>query len=257
MRRCQVKHGASRMFLQILSNVRDLHRRRPPTDWRSLTLAIAISITSLPSSAKDQIRSTTRDWVKAFEISSPDFKPDSEFLDCLSGKIIDPFCDEYVRDIITMYLNRRPVNEKELWSKERNRLLDERDQENTKMELAVRDVDVVFGLVQLGLFVYDDRPPPNDANYIETVIKNKNTSVEVKSLFNDYLGRKKRREKFTSKADSEKLIGLANKHLESANSLKAQITKNDTFKTQISALYSQAASSLGMAKQILEKKRSQ
>lgn len=156
-----------------------------------------------------------------------------------------------------MYLNRRPVNEKELWSKERNRLLDERDRENTKMELAVRDVDVVFGLVQLGLFVFDDRLPPNDANYIDAVMENKNTPIEVKSLFNDYLGRKKRGEKFTGKADSEKLIGLANKHLESANSLKAQITKNETFKTQISALYSQAASSLGMAKQILEKKRSQ
>jgi hypothetical protein len=242
------------MLLHILSNVRDLHLRRPPTDWKSLALAIAISITSLPSSAKDQIRSTTRDWVKAFEISSPDFKPDSEFLDCLSGKIIDSHCDEYVRDIITMYLNRRPVDERERWSKEKNRLLDQRDQENTNMELAMRDVDVVFGLVQLGLYIFDDRPPPIDANYITTVMENKNTSVEVKSLFNDYLGRKKQGEKFTSKADSEKLIGLANKHLESANSLKAQITKNETFKTQISALYSQAASSLGMAKQILVKK---
>jgi hypothetical protein len=85
-------------------------------------------------------------------------------------------------------------------------------------------------------------------------MESQSTSTEVRSLFNDYLDRKKRGEKFTSKADSERLNGLANKHLESANALKAQITKNDTFKKQIAAMYLQAASSLEMAKQILAQK---
>jgi len=71
---------------------------------------------------------------------------------------------------------------------------------------------------------------------------------------NDYLGRKKHGEKFTCKADSQKLINLANKHLESANSLKAQNTKDETFKKQISTMYIQAASSLEMAKQMLAQK---
>jgi hypothetical protein len=120
--------------------------------------------------------------------------------------------------------------------------------------LAREHIGVVLGLVQLSLFAYDDRAPLKNADFVSIVMESQSTSTEVRSPINDFLGRKEQGEKFTSKADSERLLDLANNHLESANALKAQITKNETFKKQIAAMYLQAASSLEMAKQILVQK---
>lgn len=213
----------------------------------SLTAVLSKQAHAQNASTVPNVTNETRAKVERIRLKHPEFKLSPEAQECMDGKVIDPDCDPVINGEADVFI-------KQLANDEKQRANDEEKREITNMRLAVRDVDVVFGLVQLGLFVYEDRPPPNNANYIKTVMEDKHTSTEVKSLFNDYLGRKRRGEKFTSKADSQKLIGLANKHLESANSLRAQITKDETFKKQISAMYLQAASSLEMAKQILAQK---
>lgn len=250
-------HQQNLILLQALST-----DGKPPTQGRLLIRAMLISCTTvvlsltavLSKQAHAQNASTvpnvtneTRAKVERIRLKYPEFKLPPVVQECLDGKLIDPECDPEINAEINSFLKERAVNERE-------RTVDERQREVTKVNLAREQIGVVLGLVQLGLFAFDDRAPPKNADFMSQVADSQNISTDVKSLFNDLLGRKKRGEKFTIKTDSERLIGLANKHLESANSLKAQITKNETFERQIAAMYLQAASSLEMAKQILAQK---
>lgn len=228
-----------------------------PLGWaiRVSCITIVLSLTAVLSkqahaqnaSTKPNVTKETRVKVEGIRLNYPEFKLGPATQECLDGKLIDPECDPEINAEVNSFLKERAVNERE-------RAVDERQREVTNVNLAREHIGVVLGLVQLGLFAFDDRAPPKNADFVSQVMESQSTSTEVRSLFNDFLARKKRGEKLTSKADSQRLIGLANKHLESANLLKAQITKNETFKKQIAAMYLQAASSLEMATQILAQK---
>jgi len=217
----------------------------------SCVTAVLLLISVLPKHAHAQNASTapnvtqeTRSKVERIRLEYLEFKLSPEAQECMDGKVIDPECDPALNGEVDLFLKKLRVVEKE-------RAFAEREREVTNVNLAREHIGVVLGLVQLGLFTFDDRTPPKNADFVSQVMENQSTSAEVRSLINDFLGRKKQCEKFANKADSERLIGLANKHLESARSFKAQIVKNETFTKQIAAMYLQAASSLEMATQIL------
>jgi len=247
---------------QALSTDGDLRIADPQIPGRSLgramlisCITVVLSLTAVLSkqahaqnaSTVPNVTKETRAKVERTRLKHPEFKLSPETQECLDGKVIDPECDPAINGEADLFL-------KELRVAERQRAVDERERDLTNMRLAREHIGVVLGSVQLGLFCFDDRSPPKNADFVSIVMESQSTSTEVRSLFNDFLGRKKQGDKFTSKTDSERLIGLANKHLESANSFKAQITKDETFKKQIAAMYLQAASSLEMAKQILAQK---
>lgn len=217
-----------------------------------LEKAHAQNVSTVPNVTKE-----TRARVERISLDHLEFKLSPEAQECMDGKVIDPECDPVINGEADLFLKKLRVAEKERAVAEEKGTVAEREREVTNVNLARDHIGVVLGLVQLGLFAFDDRAPPKNADFVSQVMESQSTSTEVRSLFNDFLGRKKRGEKFASKTDSQRLIGLANKHLESANLLKAQITKNETFKKQIAAMYLQAASSLEMAKQILAKKSGQ
>lgn len=199
------------------------------------------------TSTKANVMKETRLKVENIRLKHSEFKLSPEAQECMDGKVIDPECDPVINGEADLFVKKLRVDEHQ-------RVVDERERLLTNVHLAREHIGVVLGLVQLGLFCFDDRSPSKNADFMSIVMESQSTSTEVMSLFNDLLGRKKQGEKFNSKTDSARLINLANKHLESANSLKAQITSNETFKKQIAAMYLQAASSLEMAKQILAQK---
>jgi hypothetical protein len=121
------------------------------------------------------------------------------------------------------------------------------------MKSARDNISIVIWLVQLWLYIDYEKIPSKDADYMDIVMTDPNTPKEVQSLFVEFLKRKKSRWAFTWKADGERLINLANKHLQLANTLQSRII-DETFKKQISAMYTQAASSYTMAREMLAKK---
>lgn len=228
-----------------------------PLGWaiRISCITVVLSLTAMLSkqahaqnaSTLPNVMKETRAKVERISLEHLEFKLSPEAHECMDGKVIDPECDPVINGEADLFVKKLRVAEKE-------RAVAEREREVTNVNLAREHIGVVLGLVQLGLFAFDDRAPPKNADFVGQVMESQSTSTEVRFLFNDFLGRKKQGEKFTSKTDSARLIRLANKHLESANSFKAQITKDETFKKQISAMYLQAASSLEMATQILAQK---
>lgn len=213
----------------------------------SLTAVLSNQAHALNASTALNVTKETRLKVENIRLKHSEFKLSPEAQECMDGKVIDPECDPVINGEADLFVKKLRVDEHQ-------RVVDERERLLTNVHSAREHIGVVLGLVQLGLFCFDDRSPSINADFMSTVMKSQSTSTEVKSLFNDLLVRKKQGEKFTSKIDSERLISLANKHLESANSLNTQITSNESFKKQISAMYLQAASSLEMAKKILAQK---
>lgn len=84
--------------------------------------------------------------------------------------MIDPECDPVINGEADVFTKR-------LANDERQRALDEDKRELTNMRLAIRNIDVVFGLVQLGLLVYDDCPPP--ISILTQPIRSKRRSQEM------------------------------------------------------------------------------
>jgi hypothetical protein len=201
---------------------------------------------NLPNS---NVSKETRAKLERVRLKYPEFKlylP--EMQECLDGKLIDPECDPAISGEIDLYEKKQNIAERE-------RNIAERERNIAEMKRARNDCFIVIGSVQVGLLAFEDRAPSKEASFIELVIDDADTPIEVKRLFKDYLARKERREKFT-KLDSERLMALANKHLDSARSLLLTQT-NATFKQQISAFIFEASKSLGMAKQVLAKRTAQ
>lgn len=200
---------------------------------------------NLPDS---NVSKETRAKVERIRLKYPEFKLYPEEQECMDGKLIDPECDITINESVDLFEKKRALAERE-------RALAEREREVAEMDRAIKDCDIVIGSVQLGLLVFEDRAPSKEASFIGHVTDDADTPAEVKRLFKDYLGRKERREKF-SKVDSERLMALADKHLDNARSLL--LTQTDaTFKQGLTALIAEATGSLRMAKQILARRTAQ
>lgn len=203
-----------------------------------LTAVLSKQAYAQNASTKPNVTQETRAKVDSVRLKHPEFKlsPDAQL--CFEGKLIDPECDPTIYDEADIF--------------ERKRALAENKRELAEMARARNDCGIAIGSAQIGLLVFEDRPPSKEASFIGRVMDEADTPMEVKRLFKDYLGRKERREKFT-KQDSERLMALADKHLDSAQSLL--LTQTDpTFKQQLTAMISEASKSLSMVKQMLTKR---
>lgn len=222
----------------------------PPEDlWRRNFLkwgAILVAAATLPSVALAWIADATRKKVEAVKREFPNFKLSPETQECLDGKVVDPECDPAINGEVDVYVKKQQNNTRE-------QQVNIERQQNNIMKAAIQNIDIVIWLVQLWLYIDYEKIPPKDADYMNIVMNNPNTPKDVQSLFVEFLKRKKSGWIFTWKGDGERLINLANKHLQIANTLQSQLT-DETFKKQASTLYSQAISSYAMAKEMLAKK---
>ena len=207
---------------------------------------ILVTAATLPSVTLAWITDATRKKVEAVKREFPNFKlwPDEQ--KCFDGTLNDPECDLAINEEISSFKKEQQINAKE-------QQINAREKELQVMKSARDNISIVIWLVQLWLYIDYEKIPPKDADYMDIVMSDSNTPKEVQSLFVEFLKRKKSGWTFTWKADGERLINLANKHLQIANTLQWQLT-NETFKKQASAMYSQAASSYTMAREMLAKK---
>ncbi len=206
-----------------------------------------------PTAKSENVTAQTRKKVTQLKLEFPNFKLSNDAQQCVDGKLIDPECEPTINAEVDVYAKRQQVNaERQQVNAERQQVNAER--KNIEIMNSARDnISIVIWLVQLWLYVDYEKIPPKDADYMDIVMSNPNTPKDVQSLFVDFLKRKKSGWTFSWKADGERLINLANKHLQIANTLQWQLT-NEIFKKQASAMYSQAASSYTMAREMLAKK---
>ena len=213
-----------------------------------------------PTAKTENVTDQTRQKVAALHAQFPKFKLSPESQDCLDGKDKDPLCDPTINLEVDVYAKEQRVNAKQQRVSEKEQRVSEKEQRVSEKEkdiaimTSARDnISIVIWLVQLWLYVDYEKIPPKDADYMDIVMSNPNTPKEVQSLFEEFLKRKKSGWVFTWKADGKRLIDLANKHLQIANTLQWQL-KNETFKQQAAAMYSQANQSYTMGREMLAKK---
>lgn len=200
----------------------------------------------VPTAKSENVTAQTRKKVTQLKLEFPNFKLSNDAQQCIDGKLIDPECEPTINAEVDVYTKRQQVNA------ERQQVNAER--RNIEIMNSARDnISIVIWLVQLWLYVDYEKIPPKNADYMDIVMSNPNTPTDVQSIFVEFLKRKKSGWTFSWKADGERLINLANKHLQIANTLQWQLT-NETFKKQASAMYSEAASSYTMAREMLAKK---
>lgn len=200
----------------------------------------------VPTAKSENVTAQTQKKVTQLKLEFPNFKLSNDAQQCIDGKLIDPECEPTINAEVDVYAKRQQVNA------ERQQVNAER--KNIEIMNSARDnISIVIWLVQLWLYVDYEKIPPKNADYMDIVMSNPNTPTDVQTLFVDFLKRKKSGWTFSWKADGERLINLANKHLQIANTLQWQLT-NETFKKQASAMYSEAASSYSMAREMLGKK---
>ena len=207
----------------------------------------------VPTAKSENVTAQTRKKVTQLKLEFPNFKLSNDAQQCIDGKLIDPECEPTINAEVDVYTKRQQVNaERQQVNAERQQVNAER--RNIEIMNSARDnISIVIWLVQLWLYVDYEKIPPKNADYMDIVMSNPNTPTDVQSIFVEFLKRKKSGWTFSWKADGERLINLANKHLQIANTLQWQLT-NETFKKQASAMYSEAASSYTMAREMLAKK---
>ena len=193
----------------------------------------------VPTAKSENVTAQTRKKVTQLKLEFPNFKLSNDAQQCIDGKLIDPECEPTINAEVDVYTKRQQVNA---------------ERRNIEIMNSARDnISIVIWLVQLWLYVDYEKIPPKNADYMDIVMSNPNTPTDVQSIFVEFLKRKKSGWTFSWKADGERLTNLANKHLQIANTLQWQLT-NETFKKQASAMYSEAASSYTMAREMLAKK---
>ena len=213
-----------------------------------------------PTAKTENVTAQTRQKVAELQAQFPQFVLSTESQECLDGKVIDAECDPSIVVELRLYKKQQELNAKQQRVSEKEQRVSEKEQRVSEKEkdiaimTSARDnISIVIWLVQLWLYVDYEKIPPKDADYMDIVMSNPNTPKEVQSLFEEFLKRKKSGWVFTWKADGKRLIDLANKHLQIANTLQWQL-KNETFKQQAAAMYSQANQSYTMGREMLAKK---
>ena len=206
-----------------------------------------------PIAKTENVTAQTRQKVAELQAQFPQFVLSTESRECLDGKLIDAECDPSIVVELRLYKKQQELNAKQQRVSEKEQRVSEKEKDIAIMTSARDNLSIVIWLVQLWLYVDYEKIPPKDADYMDIVMSNPNTPKEVQSLFEEFLKRKKSGWVFTWKADGKRLIDLANKHLQIANTLQWQL-KNETFKQQAAAMYSQANQSYTMGREMLAKK---
>ena len=206
-----------------------------------------------PIAKTENVTAQTRQKVAELQAQFPQFVLSTESRECLDGKLIDAECDPSIVVELRLYKKQQELNAKQQRVSEKEQRVSEKEKDIAIMTSARDNISIVIWLVQLWLYVDYEKIPRKDADYMDIVMSNPNTPKEVQSLFVEFLKRKKSGWVFTWKADGKRLIDLANKHLQIANTLQWQL-KNETFKQQAAAMYSQANQSYTMGREMLAKK---
>lgn len=246
------------------------------------TAATAIALATWPAYGADKaptiksenVSAQTRQKVADLKLQFPNFKllPDTQ--SCIDDKLIDPECEPTILLELEWHIREEQIkaNEKKIAANEKKIVIMEWALAIKKSQLAIKEqqlaakeqqiiamqttresIDIVMWLVQLWLYIDQDRQPPKNADYIAIVMNNPNIPKEVQSLFTEFLNRKKSGTTFNGKTDGEQLLALANKYLKIADSFRPQIT-DESVKNMANILYAQAADLNNKLKMILSRK---
>ena len=207
----------------------------------------------VPTAKSENVTAQTRQKVANLRSEFPNFKlsPDAQL--CVDDKLIDPECEPTIIAETDLYITEQRIKENKNKIVAMEWQIAIKEQQIAIKKTTRESIDIVMWLVQLWFYIDQDRQPPKDADYIAIVMNYPDIPKEVQSLFTEFLNRKKSGSTFNGKADGERLIALANKYLQIANSLKPQIT-NETVKNQADILYVQAVDLNNRLKQIVARK---
>ncbi len=212
-----------------------------------------------PIAKTENVTAQTRQKVTNLKLEFPNFKLSTDAKKCLDGELIDSECDSAINDEADIYKKKQQVNTREEKVNTREEKVNTREEKvNTREQQvqiaweAMDNISIVLWLIQLWLYVDYDITPSESGNFIYKAMNAPNASSDVKELFKSFLARKKNGDNFT-KWDGNRLIQLAQQHLDRADKLIPQITDIKS-KEQTIALYVLANTSYRVGKEKISKK---
>jgi hypothetical protein len=164
------------------------------------------------------IKKTTRKAVADLQKEFPKFKMDPELQACLDGLNKDPYCDEALQEEVTSY--------------RKNQQLDAKNQQLEIVEKANQGIEIVIGLIQLGMYVDYGKVPNPQANFIEKVQQNKDAPKDVLKFFYEAQNQKTTQDALAGNLRSKRIIDAANMHLMESVELQKRIV-DDGFKVPL------------------------
>jgi len=176
-------------------------------------IAVLLFYFSLQSSfaqGTENVRKSTKDAVEALRTEFPNFKLSSDAQQCLDDKIVDPDCDGLVGDETRVYRKKQQ--------------LDAKSQQLEIVEKANQGIEIVIGLIQLGMYVDYGKVPNPQGNFMEKVQKNQDTPKEVIELFVEMQTSHDSLKSKPNNSSGLKIIELASHYLKESLLLQQKIT---------------------------------
>ncbi len=202
-------------------------------------ISAKLSFAQNTNQIKENVAAKTRAQVEALRGEYAGAKLSQESEECLAGILIDPECDALILDEVRLYRKKQQVEVKVQQVEAKVQQVEAKVQQvNIALE-ATEHIGITIALIQLAMFIDFNKVPPKEVNHMDKIFKYKAITSEVRSLFSEFLERKKRNDTFTWKSDEARLMSLAGKHLDIGIKLQEEITDGN-LKSQISSMVKSA-----------------
>lgn len=180
--------------------------------------------TVLPSLGFAEITDSTRQKVEAIKKEFPKFILDYELQKCLDGLNKDSYCDEALLQEVISYRKNQQLDLKNQHLDLKNQQLDVQKQQLNIVNRSGENLEIVIGLIQLGMYVDYDKTPNPQADYIKIIQSNQDTPKEIQQLFTDMLQRHKAGLSMSHNSSAKKILNYAKQYLDESLALQQQIT---------------------------------
>ena len=174
----------------------------------------------------------TRTKVESVVKEYPKFRLSPDAQSCLDDQLKDVLCEPTILGEVDIYRRKQEVER-------RNQEVERREQQLVTVKVWRTDSAVVMGLSQLAFFVFFDRSPPANADFITMASQDPLTPPKIRALIGSYLARKKSGSLFSYEADGKPLMALAQTHFDMAKEAKNRVT-DPVFISQMTAMNAQA-----------------